>query len=209
MNILVLGAGNMGTALAGQFVKAGHKVSLAARSLDKARRVASDIPGTSAVSAAGSAAIHDVIVVATPYAQAVTALHAIGPFDGQVVVDVTNPLNADHSGLTLGDSTSAAEQIARAVPGTDVVKAFNTLFAQVVVQGAAFPAGQTARAFYASDSARAKATVRTLIESIGFLPVDAGSLKNARYLELLAGLKIWFRYGAGQWTGIAPAWMTR
>jgi predicted dinucleotide-binding enzyme len=209
MNILILGAGNMGKALASQFVKAGHRVNLAGRSLDQARRAAADIPGAGAVSAAGSAASHDVVVVATPFEQAARALRDVGPFSGQAVIDITNPVNADFSGLTLGHTTSGAEEIARAVPGAEVVKAFNTLFAQVLAEGPAFAGGQTARAFYAGDSARAKATASALIESIGFTPVDAGPLRNARYLEPMGGLNIWFGYGAGQGTAIAPAWISR
>ena len=209
MNILLLGAGNMGTALARQFTRAGHKVRIAATSLDKARTVAAGISGTTAVAVAGSAADNDVIVVATPFEQAVPALKAAAPVDGTVVVDITNPLTPDYAGLTIGHDTSAAEDIAKALPGLKIVKAFNTLFAQVIAEGPALPDGKVARAFYAGDSERAKATVRTLIESLQFQPVDAGPLKNARYLEPLAGLNIYFGYGAGLGTSIAPAWIGR
>lgn len=209
MNILILGAGNMGSALARQFSRAGHAVRIAATSPEKAQAVAADIPGTTGVAAAGSAAASDVIVVATPYEQAVPALRATGPLDGKVVIDVTNPLTPDYMGLTIGHATSAAEEIAKAFPTAEIAKAFNTLFAQVVAEGPAFADGQVARAFYAADSGRAKGTARALIESIGFRPVDAGPLKNARYLEPLAGLNIYFGYGAGQGTAIAPAWISR
>lgn len=209
MNILILGAGNMGSALAGQFARAGHAVSIAATSLDKARTVAAGNPGSTAIEAAGSAAGSDVIVVATPYEQAVPALQAAGPLDGKVVIDITNPLTPNYTGLTLGHTTSAAEEIAKAFPGIDFAKAFNTLFAQVIADGPAFADGQVARAFYAGDSGRAKATAKSLIESIGFQPVDAGPLKNARYLEPLAGLNIYFGYGAGHGTAIAPMWIGR
>lgn len=209
MNILILGAGNMGTALARQFTRVGHTVRLASNSLDKARAVAAGIRGASAVAAAGSAADSDVIVVATPYEQAVPALKLAGSVDGKVVIDITNPLTADYTGLSIGHTTSAAEEIAKAVPKAEVVKAFNTLFAQVVAAGPAFAEGQTAPAFFASDSERAKATAKALIESIGFQPVDAGALKNARYLEPLAGLNIYFGYGAGQGTNSAPTWISR
>ena len=97
----------------------------------------------------------------------------------------------------------------QAFPGVDVAKAFNTLFAQVVAEGPAFADGQVARAFYAGDSERAKATAKSLIESTGFQPVDAGPLRNARYLEPLAGLNIYFGYGAGHGTTIAPRWISR
>jgi len=209
MNILLLGAGNMGSALAQQFVRAGHDVRIAATTLEKAASVAARIPGATAVDAAGSAAASDVIVVATPFDQAVKALKVAGPVDGKVVIDITNPLTADYMGLTIGHQTSAAEEIAKAVPNADVVKAFNTLFAQVLAAGPSFADSQTAPAFVASDSERAKATATALIESIGFRPVDAGPLKNARYLEPLAGLNIYFGYGAGQGTSIAPTWIRR
>lgn len=209
MNVLLLGAGNMGSALARQFARAGHPVRIAATSYDKAAAVASQIPGATAVELAGSAAASEIIVVATPFEQAESALRAAGPVDGKVVVDITNPLTADYMGLTIGHDTSAAEEIAKAVPGADVVKAFNTLFAQVVAEGAVFANGQTAPAFVASDSESAKTTAKALIESIGFLPVDAGPLKNARYLEPLAGLNIYFGYGAGKGTRIAPTWIDR
>jgi predicted dinucleotide-binding enzyme len=209
MNITLLGAGNMGAALARQFTLAGHAVRIAATSLEKAESVAAGIPGSTAVAAAGSAADSDVVVVATPYEQAVAALHEAGPLDGKVVIDVTNPLTPDYMGLTLGHDTSASEEIAKAFPGVDVAKAFNTLFAQVVAEGPAFADGQVARAFYAGDSERAKATAKSLIESTGFQPVDAGPLRNARYLEPLAGLNIYFGYGAGHGTTIAPMWISR
>jgi predicted dinucleotide-binding enzyme len=168
MNITLLGAGNMGSALARQFTQAGHAVRIAATSLEKAQSVAAGIPGSTAVATAGSAADSDVVVVATPYEQAVAALREAGPLDGKVVIDVTNPLTPDYMGLTIGHDTSAGEEIAKAFPGVDVAKAFNTLFAQVVAEGPAFADGQVARAFYAGDSERAKATAKSLIESTGF-----------------------------------------
>ena len=209
MNILLLGAGNMGSALARRFAAAGHPVRIAATSLDKAQSVAASIPGVTAVDAVDSARDADVVVVATPFAQAVPALRAAGSLDGKVVVDITNPLTDDFMGLAIGHSTSAAEEIAEAIPGAEVVKGFNTLFAQVLAEGATRPDGQAAPTFVASDSARAKATAKALAESIGFDAIDAGALKNARYLEPLAGLNIYLGYGAGLGTAIAPTWLGR
>lgn len=209
MNLLILGTGNMGSALAQQFSKAGHTVSVAATSLDNARTFASTLSGVTAVEAVGAANAADIILVATPYDQAITALAASGSVDGKVIVDVTNPLTADFAGLTIGHATSAAEEIAKAFPNAEVVKAFNTLFAQVIAEGPSFADGQTAAAFLASDSDRAKATAKSIAESIGFDVIDAGPLKNARYLEPLAGLNIYFGYGAGQGTAIAPTWIHR
>lgn len=209
MNLLLIGAGNMGSALAQQFSKAGHTVRIAANSLDSAQKVASSLPGVIAVDTAGSADTADVVIVATPYDQAIAALSAAGSLDGKVIVDITNPLTPDFMGLTIGHDTSAAEEIAKAFPNAEVVKGFNTLFAQVIAAGPAFANDQTAPTLLASDSERAKATAKSLAESIGFDVIDAGPLKNARYLEPLAGLNIYFGYGAGQGTVVAPTWIHR
>jgi hypothetical protein len=209
MNILILGAGNMGSALASQAAHAGHVVRIAATTLAKAQAVASTIDGATAVASAGSADTADVVIVATPFDQAIAALTRVGSLDGKVVIDITNPLTADYMGLTLGHSTSAAEEIAKAFPQAQVVKAFNTLFAQVIAAGPKFAGGQTAPVFVASDSERAKGTAKALAESLGFSVIFAGPLKNARYLEPLAGLNIYLGYGAGQGTSIAPTWIHR
>ena len=208
MNILILGAGNMGSALASRFANAGHRVRIAARTPGKAESVAA-ATGAQAYAPGQLLADDEVVVLATGHADAVPALQALGPLDGKVVIDITNPLAADYMGLTLGHDTSAAEEIAKAFPTIELVKAFNTLFAQVLAQGPAFAGGQIATAFYAGDSERARQTARSLIESICFAAQDAGPLKNARYLEPLAGLNIWFGYGAGLGTDIAPAWIAR
>lgn len=209
MNILVLGAGNMGAAFVKQLTRAGHQVTVTARNLEKAQAVAAANPGATAVATMNAAARTEVVVLATGYADAVSALQSVGDLTGKVVIDITNPLTADFMGLTLGYSTSAAEEIAKAVPQANVVKAFNTLFAQVLAEGADFGNRQTATVFVASDSERARQTASTLAESMGFKTVDAGSLKNARYLEPLAGLNIYLGYGAGLGTSIAPTWIRK
>jgi 8-hydroxy-5-deazaflavin:NADPH oxidoreductase len=136
-------------------------------------------------------------------------LDSLGTLDGKVVIDITNPMSADFAGLTIGHETSAAEQIAKAVPGAQVVKAFNTVFAQVLAEGPAFAGGQTAPVFIASDSEHAKQVATALIESLGFKPVDAGPLRNARYLEPLAGLNIYLGYAAAHGTDITPTWIRK
>lgn len=209
MKVTVIGAGNMGAAFVKQFTRAGHQVSVTTRDSVKAAQVAAANPGARAVATAGAAAGADAVVLATGYGDAVSALRAVGDLQGKVVIDITNPLTADYMGLTLGHSTSAAEEIAKAVPGAEVVKGFNTVFAQVLADGADFGKGQKVSVFVASDSARAKQTAAALAESIGFAVVDAGVLKNARYLEPLAGLNIYLGYGAGLGTGIAPAWIRK
>ena len=209
MKVTVIGAGNMGAALVKQLTRAGHQVNVTARSLEKAQAVAAANSGATAVAAASAAALSDVVILATDYDDAVSALKSVGNLSGKVVIDITNPLTADYMGLTLGHSTSAAEEIAKAVPEAEVVKAFNTVFAQVLSDGADFGNGQTVSVFVASDSERARQTAKVLAESMGFATIDAGGLKNARYLEPLAGLNIYLGYGAGLGTSIAPTWMRK
>jgi hypothetical protein len=158
---------------------------------------------------AGSAQSVDAIILATGYTDAAGALRSVGDVSGKVVIDITNPLTADYMGLTLGHSTSAAEEIAKAVPGAQIVKAFNTVFAQVLSDGADFGKGRRASVFVASDSAQAKQTATALAEGFGFEVIDAGGLKNARYLEPLAGLNIYLGYGAGLGTAISPTWVRK
>lgn len=206
MKVLVIGTGNMGAGFVKQLTAAGHQVSVTARDTAKAQAVAQQF-GAAAVPAAGSAASVDAIVLATPYTEAVAALRAVGDLSGKTVIDITNPLTPDYMGLTLGHNTSAAEEIAKAVLGAEVVKSFNTVFAQVLAEGAEVGGGQQVTVFVASDSERAKQTARALAESMGFRVMDAGGLQNARYLEPVAGLNIYFGYGAGLGTGIAPTWI--
>ncbi|MEY4762991.1 MAG: hypothetical protein RLZZ200_2847 [Pseudomonadota bacterium] len=208
MKVLVIGTGNMGAGFVKQLSAAGHQVSVAGRDLSKARLLAQQY-GATAVALEGAAHGVTAVIVATPYEQAAAALRSAGDLAGQVVIDITNPLTPDYMGLTLGHNTSAAEEIARAVPHAEVVKGFNTVFAQVLAEGADFGGNQKVTVFLASDSERATQTAKALAESMGFQVQDAGGLKNARYLEPVAGLNIYFGYGAGLGTGIAPTWIRK
>lgn len=209
MNVTILGAGKMGSALLRQLSRAGHKVRITAPDAANVEALAAAHPGAIAASAKDALGDSSVVIVATGYKDAVPALRSLGSLSGKVVVDITNPLADDFMSLTIGHQTSAAEEIAKAVPGAEVVKAFNTLFAQVLEDGPTFEDGQIAPVFLASDSERAKETVTAMVVSIGFKPIDAGGLKNARYLEPLAGLNIYLGYGAGHGTSIAPTWIRK
>lgn len=209
MNITVIGTGNMGSAFVKQLSRAKHEIRVTGRDLSKAQLLAQAHDGVTAVSAKEAVGSSEIVILATSYDDALPALRSVGDLTGKVVIDITNPLNADYSGLRIGHSTSAAEEISKAIPGAEVVKAFNTLFAQVLLDGPKFAGGQIAPVFFAGDNENAKQAVRNLIDSLGFKPVDAGSLKNARYLEPLAGLNIYFGYGAGLGTAIAPAWIAK
>ncbi len=207
MKVTVIGAGNMGSAFVKQLHGAGHLVKITSRDPAKSAALAAKYPGVQVVPAQGAADDCDAVILAAGYADAPAALAALGNLAGKVVIDITNPLTADYMGLTFGHTTSAAEEIAKGVPQAHVVKAFNTLFASVLDEGAGFSPSAQVSVFVAGDSESGKHTVKQLANSLGFAAVDAGGLKNARYLEPLAGLNVYFGYGAGLGTGIAPTWM--
>lgn len=206
MKVTVVGYGNVGAAMVKQLSAAGHQVEVTGRKLDGVEKVAAQFGANSApLSAAAKNA--DVVLLAVPYNNAAAALGELGSLKGKVLVDVTNPLTDDYMGLTIGHTTSAAEEIAK-LTDASVVKAFNTLFAQVVDGGATYPS-QAASVFVAGDDQDAKQKTVALAESMGFGTIDAGGLKNARYLEAVAGLNIYLGYGAGLGVQISPTWIKR
>lgn len=206
MSISILGTGNMASGLAVLFAKAGHQVAIASRDPGKAQSKAAElgngISGASFTEAAGKS---DTVVLAIPYDAAAEVIRAAGGLAGKIVIDITNPLTADYSGLTIGHTTSAAEEIQKEAPQARVVKAFNTVFASVL-QGNGKAAGQPVTVFVAADDPEARKSVAALAASAGFKPVAAGGLAMARYLEPVAGLNIALGYGLGHGTDIAPTW---
>ena len=205
MNITVIGSGNMGSAFVKQLTRAGHHVFVMGRNAAKAQALAVQYGASFGPPAAGT----DAVIVATPYEEAVAALRQAHLRPGQVVIDVTNPLTPDYMGLTVGHTGSAAETIAAALPGVRLVKAFNTVFAQVLNDGADFGQGRSVQIFVAADDTTAKDVVSTLARSMGFEVVDAGGLRNARYLEPVGALNVYLGYGAGLGTAITPCWLRK
>ena len=206
MNISIFGTGNMASGLAVILAKAGNSVTLASRDVAKARNVAAELGNNIAAgSFADAADTADTIILAVPYEAAADVIAAAGGLAGKIVIDITNPLTADFSGLTIGHSTSAAEEIQKTAPSAKVVKAFNTIFASVLQNGGK-AAGKPATVFVASDDAEARNSVAALATGAGFVVVEAGGLASARYLEPVAGLNIALGFGLGHGTDIAPSW---
>jgi NADPH-dependent F420 reductase len=206
MNIAIFGIGNMASGLATLFAKAGHQVTLAARDDAKAQSVAADLGnGIAAASFADAAAGSETVVLAVPFDAAADVVAAAGGLAGKVVIDISNPMTADFSGLSLGFTTSAAEEIQKSAPAAKVVKAFNTIFASVL-QNSGKVSGEATTVFVASDDAEARKSVAALAASAGFHALEAGGLAVARYLEPVAALNIALGYGLGHGTDIAPTW---
>lgn len=207
MNISILGTGNMASGLAGLLGRAGYNVTIGARDTQKARNLVASLPGNIAASDMATAATKaDVVVLALPYDAVATVLADIGDVSGKILIDITNPLTPDYMGLTIGHQTSAAEEIQKLAAKAHVVKAFNTIFAQVLQSGGKV-SGAGATVFIAGDDDASNDTVAAIVTKIGLLPLKTGGLIRARYLEPVAGLNIALGYGVGLGTGIAPTWV--
>lgn len=188
-NITMIGAGKMASILSRYFEKAGHKVHIGAREMEKATQLANRIGhGVQGGSIDEAIQFGDIVFIAVPYLQIPDTIKLTGLLNGKIVVDISNPLKSDFSGLLIGGDTSSAEELANLLPDAKVVKAFNCLYATVLERGSEY-GNHRAQIFYAGDDA-AKQEVAELIEATDFEPVDTGQLSSARYLEQLTALVI-------------------
>lgn len=206
MKVAIIGTGNMGAGLASTLATAGHEVSIGARDLVKAAALADKI-GHGAVGGgiAAAAKLADVVILALPFGAAAEAIKLADGLAGKVLVDISNPISADYKELVIGHTTSAAEEIQKLAPQARVVKAFNTIFAQLLAVESR--TGKTLQVFVAGDDAAAKAAVAELAKSIGFEAVEAGALSNSRFIEPIGEMNIHFGYFLGKGPVVAPAWV--
>ena len=193
----IVGAGNVGSALAGRLAASGQTVLLGVRDPSRAK----DAPQGVRATAISEAAAADVIFLAVPSSALEDAVRSLGDLSGTIVVDCTNPVG---KGLTLASPPegSNAQKIARLAPGARVIKGFSTF-------GAEFHAdprlGSTiVDVPIAGDDADAKKIVREIGERAGFSVLDAGGLANAHLLEAMALLWIHFAMKGGH--GREVAW---
>ena len=204
MNIGILGSGNVGSGLGKIWAQKGHKVIFSfSRNQEKLTSLAVADQNSSAGSPAEAVQHSDVLLLSVRWETVAEALKAAGPLQGKILIDCTNPLRPDMSGLVLGNTTSAAEEIAKMAPGAKVVKAFNSIFAEIYHSESRLFGSRMPTMFYCGDDDGAKATVAKLIRETGFEPIDAGPLKSARYLEPLAMLMIQLGHVQGMGTNIA------
>jgi predicted dinucleotide-binding enzyme len=204
MRIGVIGAGHVGGTLGAAWVKAGHEVMFGVPnpSSPKVLELLKKTAGRAkAGSVAATAAHGEVVVFATPWAATQDAIRQAGDLTGKVVLDCTNPVKDDLSGLTVGHTTSGGEQVAAWAGSDRVVKIFNTTGFENMAQPAY--GGTAITMFFAGDDAAAKHVAAQLAREIGFDPVDAGPLANSRSLEQLAFLWIYLAIKQGHGTGFA------
>jgi len=187
MNVSFIGAGNVASNLGNLFSNAGHKVVYGTQT-----------PNENQMSVSNAILFGEVVCFAIPFSamsEVLTSNKEV--LKGKIVVDITNAINiADWSPLFLGED-SGGEQTARLLPDSEVVKAFNTIFADVMKADKQQFEGQKLTAFIASDDAEACVIVKKLADDAGFNGLIVGSIKNARHLEAIAHLNIAIALGGG------------
>lgn len=203
MTISIIGAGNVGGTLGRIWALKGHSILFGVRnpkSEKTLRSLAEAGPSAQVLFVKDAAARSEIVVLATPWESVPEVVFQIADMSGKILVDCTNPVRPNPE-WPLSQGTSAAEEIAKRLPGFRVVKAFNTLGAGNLVD-VTFESMQ-ADGFLCGDDEEAKRTVERLAEEVGLRPVDVGSLRNAELLESLAKLWITLAYQQGIGPNIA------
>lgn len=168
----IIGTGNMGQAISSVATRGGNTVELLGRA-------DADKPVTG-----------DIVVLAVPYPAVADVLaERADQLAGKVVVDITNPLDFEtFDSLVVPSDSSAAAEIAAALPQSRVLKAFNTTFAATLASGSVGELSTTV--LIAGDDADAKSLLAGVVTAGGLRAIDAGSLKRARELEALGFLQL-------------------
>lgn len=178
-NISIIGSGNMARVIGTRALKGGNTVEIIGRDASKAAALVGELGNGATAGTWGSVPTGEIVILAVLYAGAVPVVTEYGEaLSDKIVVDITNPFNADATGLAVPDNTSVAQMVADAAPAsTHVVKAFNSLFNHILASG------DPADVFMAGDDAQAKASISEFITSLGLRPRDVGDLAMAHWLE--------------------------
>jgi hypothetical protein len=182
MKATIIGSGNMARGIGTRLRAAGLDLQILDRTQEHATALAGEL-GATPGRLGGDAVTGDIVVLAVPYPAVAEIAGQIGDqLDGRIVIDITNPVDFDSfDRLVTPPGSSAAEEIAKLLPGARVIKAFNTTFAGTLVEGQV--GGQPLDVFLASDDTGATKTLDVLIERAGLRPVEVGPLRRARELE--------------------------
>jgi 8-hydroxy-5-deazaflavin:NADPH oxidoreductase len=184
MKIGIIGGGNMARGLSRFWIKNGHELMFSfSRSEEKLRELAASVSDRAQMGTPAEAvSFADVVLLAVPWVAVPEALQAAGSLSGKLLFSCVNALKADMSGMAIGTTTSAAEEIAKLAPGARVVEGL-PLFAEVLLSESTQFNQQTATVFYCGDDADAKLVVAGLLEETGAEAIDVGALSMARYIE--------------------------
>ena len=178
-SISIIGAGNMASAIGALALQGGNTVEVTSRDSTKAASLARTLGNGTTAGTWGAAPAGDIVILAVLFESAVQVVTEYGTaLAGKIVVDITNPFSPTGTGLAVPHDTSIAQLVSEATPAsTHVVKAFNTLFRDVLASGG------PRDVFMAGDDPEAKASVSAFITSLGHRPHDTGDLSMAHWLE--------------------------
>ena len=171
-HVTIIGTGNMGQAIAGVVRDGGNSVDVLGHDDE-------ETPATG-----------DIVVLAVPYPALTDVINQrADQLDDKVVVDITNPVDFQtFDSLTVPADSSAAAEVADALPKARVVKAFNTTFAGTLAAKTVGPLPTTV--LIAGDDADAKVSLAEVVTAGGLQAIDAGGLRRARELEAIGFLQI-------------------
>jgi predicted dinucleotide-binding enzyme len=192
MKLGIVGSGKVGGALGAWAANKNYDVIFTAKNEEHARDAARRAGhGAQASPLRDLVDQSELILLTLPYTEVKKTLEPVKEaLARKTVVDITNPFTPDRKSLLLGHTTSGAEEIAKQLDESNVVKAFNTVFAEIYAGQDPKSDGQTISIFFAGDDNESKAKVEELISRLGFDAVDAGPLQSARYLEPLSLLNV-------------------
>jgi 8-hydroxy-5-deazaflavin:NADPH oxidoreductase len=176
--IAIIGAGMIGGTTAKLFVGAGHDVAVSnSRGPASLTALVGSLGARAhAMTVADAARWGDIVLLAVPW-RSPEALPPADSVAGKIVIDAMNPYGSDGSVTDMGATTSS-EETRRRLPGARIVKAFNTIYYKHLESRGRtdLPLDDRHAIFVAGDDEGAKREVMTLIEEIGFAPVDTGAL---------------------------------
>ncbi len=195
MKIAIVGAGEMGSALARDLAATGHTVVIGSRSVERAREISQRVRAASGTDYVQAVRASEIVVLTVPW-QAVRQIVPTLPLDGKILIDATNPyLDDSFDGREsiwsvreeFPEGESGASNVQRLAPGASVVKAFNHIWAVTAHRGF----GEIRPAvFVCADDPSARNVVMGLAAQIGYDPHDVGGIEHARWLEALTPLVV-------------------
>jgi 8-hydroxy-5-deazaflavin:NADPH oxidoreductase len=173
----IIGAGRLGQAMTRAAIRAGRSVVIAnSRGPESLTSVVSALGEGVSAATPREAAAADIVVIAVLWDRVREALAGL-EWKGQIVIDATNDWNADAR-----QTRTSSEVVADLVPGARVVKAANTLAAEVLGSDPREGGGRRV-IFISADDADAKAEVATLFEDAGFSAIDLGGLATGGLMQ--------------------------